>query len=182
MAHWRIWWWLLSATIREAWEGVCTWSCRRAQRLQRSLTRTSCFCVYVKFFVFYLWWGLLTSKSSFLVQSEETAHPWCPVFTFPPFWLLSWASPGFNYRLLPVDLSLCAPLHLCQTLFFTTASVWNHKHLHVSSDYCSYSDEKSSFRHHEDQILFIPESGQTAVLHSTGLSPFRQRLLLLIST
>lgn len=39
---------------------------------------------------------------------------------------------------------LSAPLHLCQNLFSTTASGWNQKHPHVSSEQCFYPGAKSS--------------------------------------
>lgn len=69
------------------------------------------------------WSCLLTSAASFLIQSEGWTLPWCPAFTFPlksssvcaPYELHS----GSITSSSPADSSLRAPLHLCQTCFFS---------------------------------------------------------------
>lgn len=144
MAHWRIWWWLLSATIRGVWEGVWRGAagaprgCTELQKGQAALVLMWSFALrFTSVEIFYI--RVPFPGRRFPVVLSLLFH-----FAFPPFGGLSWASPGFIYRLLPVDSIVCAPLHLCQTLSLTTASVWNQKHLHVSSGYCFYLDVKSS--------------------------------------
>lgn len=127
------------------------------------------------------WSCLLTSATSFLIQSEGWTLPWCPAFTFPlkspstcvPHELHS----GSITSSSPADSSLRAPLHLCQTHFFP------HHSLSLdslnSSDYCLYIISEAV------RITFYPRVVWDGCFthSSTGLSPFGgEHLLPLISS
>lgn len=143
MARWLIWWWLLSQQSER---------CERESACGAAGEPRDCRDLSKGQVVFVFLWGFTLCFTSGEVQFPDSVwRNGTPLVSCLYFSTLVSLHFDYSHELRLGSITASSRWIQASVLLFTsanpdftTASVWNQKHLHVSSDYCFYPDVKSS--------------------------------------